>query len=158
MFLRSPHAHAQIVSIAPGRVFTAADLPRIKPIEVVTHAAGARSPPWPPLATGTVRYVGEAIAACVAPTLADAEELAAAVEVQYRPLDAVVDAGAARAGGTLVHEYFGDNLFQEARSPAATSTPRRAPPKSRLAAYTACTGSPACQWSVAASLPIVCCP
>ena len=119
VFLRSPHAHADIRSIsvppaARGQVFTAADLPRIKPIRVVTQAAGARSPPWPPLATDKARYVGEAIAACVAPTRAEAEDIAAAVTVDYRPLDAVVEAQAPRAGSTaLVHEYFGDNLFQE---------------------------------------------
>ena len=120
VFLRSPHAHARIRSIAVppaarGRVFTAADLPRIKPIRVVTQAAGAKSPPWPPLATDKVRYVGEAIAACVAPTRAEAEDLAASVIVDYRVLDAVVDAPAARAGGgALVHEYLGDNIFQRA--------------------------------------------
>jgi aerobic carbon-monoxide dehydrogenase large subunit len=119
VFLRSPHAHAHIRSIsvppaAGGRVFTATDLPRIKPIRVVTQAAGARSPPWPPLATDKVRYVGEAIAACVAPTRAEAEDLAAAVVVDYQPLEAVVDAPAMRAGSPdLVHEYFGDNLFLE---------------------------------------------
>jgi carbon-monoxide dehydrogenase large subunit len=119
VFLRSPHAHALIRSIsvppaARGRAFTAADLPRMKPIRVVTQAAGAPSPPWPPLATDKVRYVGEAIAACVAPTRAEAEDLAAAVIVDYQPLDAVLDAPVARAGSpSLVHESFGDNLFQE---------------------------------------------
>src|SRR5437764_1989991 len=78
-FLRSPHAHARIKSItAPpgskGRVFTAADLPRITPIRVVTQAAGAKSPPWPPLATDKGRYVGEAIAVCGAPSRAEAED------------------------------------------------------------------------------------
>ena len=116
VFLRSPHAHAQLGSIsippaARGRVFTAADLPRIKPIRVVTQAAGARSPPWPPLATDTVRYVGEAVAACVAPTRAEAEDLAGAITVDYQPLDAVVDARA--NSDALVHAYFGDNLYQE---------------------------------------------
>ncbi len=72
-FLRSPHAHARIRGItAPsegkGRVFTAADLPRIQPIRVVTQAAGAKAPAWPPLATDKARYVGEAIAACIAPS------------------------------------------------------------------------------------------
>jgi carbon-monoxide dehydrogenase large subunit len=119
VFVRSPHAHAHIRSIsippaARGRVFAAADLPRIKPIRVVTQSAGARSPPWPPLATDKVRYVGEAIAACVAPTRAEAEDLAAGVTVDYQPLDAVVCAPAVRSGDpVLVHEYFGDNLFQE---------------------------------------------
>jgi len=118
VFVRSPHAHALIRCIdvpptARGRVFTATDLPRMKPIRVVTQAAGARSPPWPPLATDKVRYVGDAVAACVAPTRREAEDLAAAVSVDYQPLPAVVDAMAARDGGgaALVHEYFGDNLF-----------------------------------------------
>jgi carbon-monoxide dehydrogenase large subunit len=114
VFLRSPHAHAHIASIvvppsAHGRVFTATDLPRIKPIRVVTQAPGARSPPWPPLAMDKVRYVGEAVAACVAPTHAEAEDLAASVIVEYRPLDAVMDLHSS----ALVHEYFGDNLYQE---------------------------------------------
>jgi carbon-monoxide dehydrogenase large subunit len=119
VFLRSPHAHALIDNISipdalRGQVFTAADLPRIKPIRVVTHAAGARSPAWRPLATDRVRFVGEAIAACVASTRAEAEAIADAVVVQYRPLPAVVDAQRARAADAdLVHEYFGDNLFQE---------------------------------------------
>src|SRR5271155_3933399 len=66
VFLRSPHANARIRGIdvppeAKGRVFPAADLPRMKPIRIVTQATGARSPDWPPLATDRVRYVGEAI-------------------------------------------------------------------------------------------------
>ncbi len=116
VFLRSPHAHANIVAIsvppsARASVFTAADLPRIKPIRVVTQAPGARSPPWPPLAIDKARYVGEAIAACVAPTRAEAEDLAASVTIDYQPLDAVV--GARSNHTALVHEYFGDNLYQE---------------------------------------------
>jgi carbon-monoxide dehydrogenase large subunit len=118
VFLRSPHAHARIRGIAvpreaKGRVFTAADLPRIQPIRVVTQAAGAKSPPWPPLATDKVRYVGEAVAACVGPTRAAAEDLAGSVMVDYETLDAVVDARAQQQGRALVHESWGDNLFQE---------------------------------------------
>src|SRR4051812_2226159 len=109
VFLRSPHAHARIRSIAVppevrGRVFTAADLPRMQPIRIVSRATGARSPAWPPLATDRVRYVGEAIAACVAPTRNAAEDIANAVAVDFEPLDAVVDASAElRGGGALVH-------------------------------------------------------
>jgi aerobic carbon-monoxide dehydrogenase large subunit len=116
VFLRSPHAHARIQSIAaptglPGRVFTAADLPRLKPIRVVTQAPGARSPAWPPLATDKVRYVGDAIAVCVAPTRAAAEDLAAAVTVDYQVLEPVTEMFA--TGAALVHEYFGDNVYQD---------------------------------------------
>src|SRR6516165_11829412 len=85
-FVRSPHAHARIKSIsvppeARGRVFTAADLPRVKPIRITVHATGAKAPTWPPLAIDKVRYVGEAIAACIAPSRGEAEDLANAVTV-----------------------------------------------------------------------------
>jgi aerobic carbon-monoxide dehydrogenase large subunit len=118
-FLRSPHAHARIKSItvppgAKGRVFTAADLPRVQPIRVVTQAAGAKSPPWPPLATDKVRYVGEAIAVCVAPTRGEAEDLANNVQVEYEALDAAVDAPQVWRGSRhLIHESWGDNLYLE---------------------------------------------
>src|SRR3954453_13591923 len=118
-FLRSPHAHARIKSIRvppgiKGRVFTAADLPRIQPIRVVTQAAGAKSPPWPPLATDKVRYVGEAIAVCVAPTRGDAEDLANNIQVEYEVLAAPVDAPQVGRGSRhLVHESWGDNLYLE---------------------------------------------
>src|SRR5271165_228393 len=119
VFLRSPHAHARIRSItappdARKQVFTAADLPRMQPIRIVSHATGAKSPAWPPLATDKVRYVGEAVAACVAPTHAEAEDLAATVTVDYGPLHAVTDALTEYASSPdLVHDYFGDNLYQE---------------------------------------------
>ncbi len=119
VFVRSPHANARIrgISMPPearGRVFTAADLPRMKPIRVVNQSVGARSPEWWPLATTKVRYVGEAIAACVGTTHAEAEDLAAMVAVEFEALDAVVDAPRQmRGGGALVHEHWGDNIFLE---------------------------------------------
>ena len=118
VFLRSPHAHARIRSILVppelrSHVFTAADLPQMQPIRIVTHAAGARTTAMPPLATDKVRFVGEPIAACVAPTRAAAEDIAASVTVDFEPLDAVVDAPAGLRGGALVHENWGDNLYQE---------------------------------------------
>jgi carbon-monoxide dehydrogenase large subunit len=61
-----------------------------------------------------VRYVGEAIAACVAPTRAEAEDLAASVTVDYEVLDAVVDPlRNMRGSPVLVHEHWGDNLYLE---------------------------------------------
>ncbi len=138
-FLRSPHAHARIRGItvppgARGRVFTAADLPRVKPIRVVTQAAGAKSPAWPPLATDKARYVGEAIAACLAPTRGEAEDLAGALTVDFEALDAVVDPRRdMRCSRHPVHDHWGDNLYSErvfeggdidaaARAAAATVT------------------------------------
>jgi carbon-monoxide dehydrogenase large subunit len=118
VFVRSPHANARIhgIAVAPearGRVFTAADLPRLKPIRVVNQSPGARSPAWPPLATDKARYVGEAIAACVGATRAEAEDLAALVTVDYEVLPAVVDATRQMRAGALVHEAWGDNVFLE---------------------------------------------
>ena len=118
-FVRSPHAHARIRSVsappkARGRVFTAADLPRVKPIRVTSHSTGAKSPPWPALATDKVRYVGEAIAACIAPTRGEAEDLVQRLVVDYEVLDAVVDARRdMRGSGHLVHEGWADNLYLE---------------------------------------------
>src|SRR6185437_1258742 len=109
-FLRSPHAHARIRLIDipsqyEARVFTAADLPRLQPIRIVTSAPGAKSPAWPPLATDKVRYVGEAIAACLAPSRAEAEDIAEAVRIDYEVLDAIVDPVSSMHGSRhLVHE------------------------------------------------------
>jgi len=116
-FVRSPHAHARIKSIsvppeARSRVFTAADLPRVKPIRITVHATGAKAPTWPPLATDKVRYVGEAIAACIAPSRGEAEDLANAVSVDFEVLEAVVDAPRDMHGSRHpVHEHWGDNLY-----------------------------------------------
>lgn len=118
-FLRRPHAHARIRSIAApseaaGRVFTAADLPVLTPVRVATPVAGAKSPAWPPLAIDKVRYVGEAIVACLAPMRGEAEDLAASITVDYEVLDAVVDPVHGMHGSTaLVHEQWGDNLYLE---------------------------------------------
>src|SRR5205823_145857 len=93
---------------------SAADLPRLQPIRIVTSAPGAKSPAWPPLATDKVRYVGEAIAACVAPSRAAAEDIAEAVPVEYEVLDAVVDPVVSMNGSRhLVHEGWGNNLFSD---------------------------------------------
>src|SRR5436190_5651256 len=142
-FVRSLHAHARIKSIAVppearGRVFTAADLPRVKPIRVVSHSTGAKSPPWPPLATDKVRYVGEAIAACIAPSRGEAEDLANAVSVDFGILDAVVDAPRDMRGSRHpVHEQWQDNL---SRSSKAVSSPRSASSLAPTAKLTAKDG------------------
>ena len=118
LVLRSPHAHAEIAAIelaaAAGArgilgVYTSADLQAagIKAIPSLT-----RTPPFElsnadgsamadgsqyPLAVGRVRYVGEPVALVVAETLAAARDAAELIEVDYRPLPAVVEAAAALA-------------------------------------------------------------
>ncbi len=61
-----------------------------------------------------MRFVGECIAACLAPTRAEAEDLANAVSVDYEVLPAVIDAAAALdEAPSLVHESWSNNLFIE---------------------------------------------
>jgi aerobic carbon-monoxide dehydrogenase large subunit len=118
-FIRSPLAHARIRSIdvpeaARDRVFTAADLDGVKAIRAVSGLPGFKVSEQPPLATGKVRHVGELVAMCVAPTRAEAEDIAASVTLDLEELPAVHDMRAAREpGSALVHEHWGDNVFLE---------------------------------------------
>src|ERR1700731_230433 len=118
-FVRSPLAHARIRGIhVPWRfrdvVFTAADLGGVKPIRAVSGLPGFKISEQPVLATGKVRHVGELVAMCVAPTRAEAEDIAASVTLDLEELPAVYDMLAARDAGTaLVHEHWGDNVFLE---------------------------------------------
>jgi carbon-monoxide dehydrogenase large subunit len=119
-FVRSPHAHADVLGIdpAPARalpgvldVFTGRDLLAggVGPIPTLLaeRGAGIRSrdgsafsePVWHALATDRVRHVGEPVALVVALSAAAAEEGAEAVGVRYGSRPAVVDAVAALAGG-----------------------------------------------------------
>src|SRR6185503_9365473 len=116
-FVRSPLAHAhikaiQIPSAIRERVFIAEDLAGVSAIRADTTLPGFKSSLQPILATGKVRYVGELIALCVAPTRAEAEDLAVEIELDLDPLPAVVDMlGAREVGAPLVHEHWSDNLF-----------------------------------------------
>ena len=118
-FVRSPVAHGHIVEIAVpdtirACVFTAEDLIGVTPIRAVSRLPGFKPSEQFPLAKGKVRHVGELIAMCVAPSRAEAEDLAAQIDVNIEPLPAVADMLAAReAGSALVHEDWGDNLFLE---------------------------------------------
>lgn len=118
-FVRSPVAHARIKAIhipAAYRdvVFTADDLAGIKPIRAVSGLPGFKISEQPVLATGKVRHVGELVAMCVARSRAEAEDIAAAVELELEPLPAVHDMRLARAASSaLVHEHWGDNVFLE---------------------------------------------
>jgi carbon-monoxide dehydrogenase large subunit len=116
-FLRSPLAHARIlqIRIPPAlreRVFIAEDLEGVAAIRADTSLPGFKSSVQPVLATGKARYVGELVAMCVAPTRAEAEDLASEIEVDFDPLPAVTDMLAGRRpGAPLVHEHWGDNLY-----------------------------------------------
>jgi carbon-monoxide dehydrogenase large subunit len=117
-FVRSPVAHARIVSIdtsaaeqASGcvAVFTAADLadvPAQRPVLPTFPEAMSQ----PLLATDTVRYVGEAVAVVVTDGRYTGEDIAELVEVDYDPLPAVVDPKDALADATLLFPESGTNV------------------------------------------------
>ena len=118
-FVRSPLAHARIrgISVPPhykDSVFIAADLIGVQPIRAVSGLPGFKISEQPVLATGKVRQVGELVAMCVAPTRAEAEDIAASVELDLEELPAVYDMLEARKPGSgLLHEHWGDNIFLE---------------------------------------------
>jgi carbon-monoxide dehydrogenase large subunit len=114
-FVRSQHAAGRIEKIAAPdgeTVITAADLAEIKPIRPMLHKFDYVPIGQPVLATDRVRFVGEAIAAAVAPSDALAEDAADAVEVEIAAADPVIDARAALAqGAPLVHDEVPGNVI-----------------------------------------------
>lgn len=132
-FLRSDHAHAEIVSIdatearkMPGviAVLTGEDVAAAghKPMPAAAPMKGRggaeqKATPRYSLARGRVRYVGEPVALIVAESAAQAQDAAEAIEVEYRELPVVVTAGQAlakgapelhaEAPGNLVLDYTG---------------------------------------------------
>jgi carbon-monoxide dehydrogenase large subunit len=114
-FVRSQHAAGRIEKIAApdgATVITAADLAEIKPIRPMLHKFDYVPIGQPVLATDRVRFVGEAIAAAVAPSDAQAEDAADAVEVEIAAADPVIDACAALAqGAPLVHDEVPGNVI-----------------------------------------------
>ena len=125
-FVRSSHAHGNIKSIdcraarqMPGviGVFTGedwdadgmgcftTDLPR-------TRRGGEPlySPPYPALALGKTRFVGEPLALVVAETLAEAKDAAERVEAEIEALDVLtIGAHARDAGAPVLHADCPDN-------------------------------------------------
>ncbi len=105
-FVRSPVAHAEIAGIDTRAaheagallVLTAADLPFIERSLILRYAhASVRHAMMPFLARGRARFAGEPVALVVADSRYEAEDFAALVEVDYRPLPAIASTAAALA-------------------------------------------------------------
>lgn len=113
-FVRSPVAHGRLNGITKpaGAVFAAGDLAPFQALPAGPDLPTYRTVPYPPLATDMVRFVGQPVAACLAPTRAEAEDLAGLVELNIAELPAVADAREAmRPGSPVVHEGWPDNAF-----------------------------------------------
>ena len=115
--LRSPHAHARIVSIdtakaatAPGvlAVYLGKDIAEaLKPMPCawLLPNADLKIAEYPIVARDTVRYVGDIVAVVVAATAYQAYDALDLIEVKYQTLPAVVDPQkSARGSGAPIHE------------------------------------------------------
>ena len=143
VFLRSPHAHATMMSIdtaaaanAPGvlAVWTMEDLKAegvgFIPVPMMFKRSDGTPmavPPRFPLADGKVFYVGQPVVAVVAATRAQAMDAAEQVRVEYEELPAVVDPRkAVEAGAPLLWPEAVGNVAAEAR--LGDAKPLRPPP------------------------------
>jgi aerobic carbon-monoxide dehydrogenase large subunit len=153
-FVRSPFAHARIAGIeVPGAaaglvaVITAADLDgRVSDLPVQGFEGGEVSAEGHPvLASDEVRYAGQPVAAVLAESRALAEDAAELVEIDYEPLDPVLDARASEVTMSRWHKATGDveGAFATAAHVvrASHTLPRLAPvpmePRGAIASYDA---------------------
>src|SRR5438093_129817 len=123
VIVRSIHAHARIVTIAAPRarlapgvldVFTGADVAELGTMKMtLKRKRPDGSPMWAPphhgLTRDRARYVGDPVAMVVADTLAQAEDAAELLEIDYEPLPAVTSTADA-VGGPAVWEECPDNV------------------------------------------------
>jgi carbon-monoxide dehydrogenase large subunit len=130
-FVRSPHAHAKVHSVdiaaamaMPGvhAVIAADDLPepmRSEPIPMLLpNPAIAQPRTQTVLARDEVYYVGQAVAVVIADTRYIAEDAAAAVIVDYEPIEAAGDCrDAIKDGAPRAHSDLASNVV--ARFPLA---------------------------------------
>jgi aerobic carbon-monoxide dehydrogenase large subunit len=119
--LRSPYAHARILSIdttaaaaMPGvsAVYTGADLAELWTAPMPCAWAvteDMKNPPHYPIAVDQVNYVGDGVAVVLASSDTIAHDAIEAIDVEYEPLDAVTDLEDALSDRVLVHPDLGTN-------------------------------------------------
>ncbi len=128
VFVRSPHAHAQIkkidvkqaqampgvVAVLTGKELKADGIGNLICGWMIHSKDGSpmKMGAWSPLAFDRVRYVGDAVAIVIADTKGEARDAAEAVEVTYKELKAVVDAvKALEKGAPQLHPEADGNLI-----------------------------------------------
>jgi carbon-monoxide dehydrogenase large subunit len=121
VFLRSPHAHARLISIDATRalalpgvvaVFTFQDIAAFaKPIPIRLYPLpGLERFLQYPLARDTVRYVGDPVGVVVAESRYIAEDALDAIDVAYEPRPTVTDIHESLHQQVIIHEDVGTNL------------------------------------------------
>jgi aerobic carbon-monoxide dehydrogenase large subunit len=151
-FVRSPFAHARIggIDVPEGledvfAVITAADLEGVVGDLPVQGFEGGEvsAEGHPVLARDEVRYSGQPVAAVLGGSRAAAEDAAELVEVDYEPLDPVLEARASEVTMSRWHKLTGDvdGAFESAAHVvrASHALPRLAPvpmePRGAIASY-----------------------
>lgn len=119
--LRSPYAHAKIISIDTS---AAQALPGVVAVytgaELASQWAGPMPCAWPvtpdmknpahyPLAVNKVCYVGDGVVAILATNETASRDALDLIDVQYEPLKAVVDVEEALKDNIIIHEELGTN-------------------------------------------------
>ncbi|HXZ51539.1 MAG TPA: xanthine dehydrogenase family protein molybdopterin-binding subunit [Burkholderiales bacterium] len=121
VFFRSPYAHARlkrldlskaraqpgVIAAVDGRALAEYCTPWVA---VLAHLKGIKSPPQHAIAIERACWQGEAMAAIVAETRAQAEDALAHVEAQWQELPVVTDMEAALRGDQVIHPELGDNI------------------------------------------------
>src|SRR5688500_636206 len=120
-FFRSPYAHARIkeldlekarkgegvIGVFDGRAVAEYCTPWVA---VLAHLKGIKSPPQHAIAIERACWQGEAVAAVVAETRAQAEDAAQLIEAEWQELPVVVDMEEALRGKQVIHPELGDNV------------------------------------------------
>src|SRR5580700_483539 len=117
-FVRSPFAHAKIVSVdisaaealagVVGTLTGSEIAAQTQPFIEIAPDPGGKIKDYP-LAVCKVRYQGEPVAAVVAESASLADDAAELVQVEYDALDPVVDAETALTDKSVLHEEAGTN-------------------------------------------------
>src|SRR5918992_591614 len=120
-FFRSPYAHARIkhlefknalrspgvIGIFDGRAVAEYCKPWVA---VLAHLKGIKSPPQHAIAIERACWQGEACAAVVAESRAQAEDAVQLIEAEWEELPVVIDMDDALSGRYVIHSDLGDNI------------------------------------------------
>lgn len=117
-FVRSPYAHAKIVSVdvstaealaGVAATLTGAEIAaQTQPFIEIAPDPGGKIKDYP-LAVSKVRYQGEPVVALVAESPSLADDAAELVQIEYDALDPVVDAESALTDKSILHDEAGTN-------------------------------------------------
>ena len=115
-FTRSPYAHARVNSIATSAASAAPGVVAVYTHEDVAHlgdliAQVVVAKGRPLIAGAKVNHVGEAVAMVVAESAVQARDAADLVDVDYEPLQPVLDLKEAASDTTVIHDDLESNVL-----------------------------------------------